>query len=203
MATKKKKTSEKKDQYALQLTRKELLLWFSLLLLAVVWVFALGVIVGRGHAPVKFNVGQIENELLTLKQEALKKRPKEDQKDREAAEDKRYLDFYHALTEKKERARDNGASHQDKKRSGDTNKKDSPTKLLTLQLASLTDRAEAQRMVDSLKKKGYSAYIMSSQVSGKVVHYRVRVGHFKTKNDAAAAAKGLRQAKLEPIITAE
>lgn len=99
--TKKKTPSKKKP--SLSFTRKELFLWLGVIFLSMVWMFILGIIVGRGLSPVRFDVEELKEELVALKQEALKAKEKATQPEEEA--DERHLGFYDILTEKKEMAR--------------------------------------------------------------------------------------------------
>jgi cell division septation protein DedD len=57
----------------------------------------------------------------------------------------------------------------------------------TIQLASLTEKEKAQKMIDRLIYLGYPAYYYDVQVKGKT-YYRVRCGRFKKRNEAAAYA---------------
>lgn len=59
-----------------------------------------------------------------------------------------------------------------------------PKKLYTVQVGAMKDKALADAMVSKLKKAGYSAYIASSESSGKGTWYRVRLGTFPNKEDA-------------------
>ena len=56
----------------------------------------------------------------------------------------------------------------------------------TLQIAALPDRNQAVSLAAQMEKKGYRSHISTVQVPDKGTMYRVRVGHFKTKDEAAA-----------------
>lgn len=58
----------------------------------------------------------------------------------------------------------------------------------TIQVSSFQTADEANAYAGSLKRKGYSPYVVSTQIAGKGTWYRVRVGAFAT-SDAANAAK--------------
>ena len=73
----KKKVSAKRSRFALELTRKELFVWLGVAFLAMVWMFTLGLIVGRGLSPVRFDVEKLKKELIAFKQEALKREQSE------------------------------------------------------------------------------------------------------------------------------
>jgi len=59
-----------------------------------------------------------------------------------------------------------------------------------VQVASLTNPAGAQRLVDELKEKGFGAFITRSQVEGRAYH-RVRLGPVATRNEADALVESL------------
>jgi cell division septation protein DedD len=101
----KKKTSSKKSQLTIKLTRKKLFFWLGVTFVAMVWMFTLGIFVGRGLSPVRFDVKKLKEELIALKQKALKT----DQANSTIERDKLSMDpelgFYEILTDKKEEAR--------------------------------------------------------------------------------------------------
>jgi cell division septation protein DedD len=66
---------------------------------------------------------------------------------------------------------------------------DGKPKKFTLQISSFQDKGEADALVAKLTGQGYRPTIVTSNVEGKGVFFRVRVGEYATK-DAAAAAKG-------------
>ncbi|NVM57648.1 MAG: hypothetical protein HWN51_05970, partial [Desulfobacterales bacterium] len=101
----KKKASAKGARFVLELTRKELFVWLGVAFLAMLWMFTLGVIVGRGLSPVRFDVEKLKKELIALKQGALKREKASYKINTDTLSMKRELDFYELLTDKKEQAR--------------------------------------------------------------------------------------------------
>ena len=57
----------------------------------------------------------------------------------------------------------------------------------TLQLSSFQTRAEADAFAADLQKSGYAPYVVSADVEGKGVWFRVRVGQYASQDDAMAA----------------
>jgi cell division protein FtsN len=216
-----KKASAKKKRFALELTRKELFIWLGIAFLAMVWMFTLGVIVGRGFSPVRFDVEKLKKELMALKQQAMKREQTLYEKNADKLSRKDSLDFYELLTDKKEQARlkpsskaqqQSGKAKQEARTSRGRLSKAKPEVrakgptfegLFTLQVASLKDLARAREVISDLKDKGYAAYEVTAHVPGKGTYHRVRVGHFKDRNEAKQAAARLRGEKLEPIIISE
>jgi hypothetical protein len=226
----KKKTSAKRSQFAVELTRKEVFLWLGVAFFAMVWMFTLGVIVGRGLSPVRFDVAKLTKELTALKEVALKAKEGTDKPSFNKLSHERHLGFYDILTDKKEAARlkslpkaPKAASMSpvrdglprktlltvtpDKKQEQETTsslaKKGPTDPSFTLQVAALKDSTRAEAMVSNLKRKGYGAYAITANITGKGTYYRVRVGHFKDRHDAKQVATMLRHEKLEPIVIRE
>jgi cell division septation protein DedD len=54
----------------------------------------------------------------------------------------------------------------------------------TVQVVALPDRNQAVALAAQLERKGYATHISTTQVPGKGTMYRVRVGKFKTKEEA-------------------
>ncbi len=54
----------------------------------------------------------------------------------------------------------------------------------TVQVASYPDRALAEESMKSMKKKGYAAFIVASELGGKATWYRVRLGSFGSRASA-------------------
>jgi cell division protein FtsN len=220
----KKKGSGKGGRLGFDLTRKEVCLWLGVAFLVMVWMFTLGVVVGRGLSPVRFDVEKLTKELMALKEQALSREKKG--RDVETASKRTQLGFYDALTGKKEEARlRSKAKEKPSNRLAErqTSGKAESTTLrkalekpmpasdqqgpsagtLALQVASLRDSTGAAEMVSYLRSKGYSAYQVTTEVPGKGTYHRVRVGHFKDRSAARQAAAGLREEKLEPFIIQE
>ncbi len=209
---KKKASAKKKTRFAVELNRKELLVWLGVAFLAMGWMFTLGVFVGRGLSPVHFDVETLKKELIALKQKALKQEEAVQRKNANSLLKKSNLDFYDLLTDKKEQARlkpssktwRQGARQKEKVQS--SSKAESKTAWqgsFTVQVLSVQDPARARKLVAHLKKKGYGAYKVAAKVPGRGTHYRVRVGHFSDRSKARKTAAKLRNEKLEPIVVNE
>jgi cell division septation protein DedD len=101
----KKKASSKGSQFTVELTRKKLLFWLGVTFLAMVWMFTLGVLVGRGLSPVRFDVKKLKKELMALKQRALKTDQAHSNIETDKLAGDPELGFYEILTDKKKEAR--------------------------------------------------------------------------------------------------
>jgi DedD protein len=85
------------------LTRRKIAGWFFIIFFLCAWMFILGVLVGRGTAPVKFDIAAIEQKLAgSTKPESALQPQMPAQKDDLTVKDKTKLDFYEALKENRE-----------------------------------------------------------------------------------------------------
>lgn len=100
-----KKPPAKRSHHSVQLTRKELILWLGVIFLAMLWMFTLGVMVGRGISPVRFDIEKLKKELIALKQESVRKVKRKAERSAQPVAGKTEFDFYDVLTEKKKQAR--------------------------------------------------------------------------------------------------
>ncbi len=101
-----KKNKRKAPEYKkpfIVLTRRKIVGWSLLIFFLCAWMFVLGVLVGRGTAPLKFDLAALEKKLAAAEKDKSgqedKARP---QKDAATVKDKTKLDFYEALKEDKE-----------------------------------------------------------------------------------------------------
>ena len=193
------------------------------------WMFFLGIIVGRGTAPVKFDIENLKKELAELREKVIKQELKRYKIRTEDGENKQSLDFHQALKnptddtgflpdlkrESLEQADDKPVFQS--KKTVRTEKKDetpgplkdkpgalvqqaSEKKRFTIQVLSVKDSTAADKIVQNLKKRGYPAYKVAGRVSGKGVYYRVRVGGFAGKRSADATLNRLKKEKYKPML---
>jgi len=74
----------------------------------------------------------------------------------------------------------------------------------TEQTASYQEKEMAEDEVRRLKKRGYAAFISSSQLPGKGIWYRVRLGSFSNKAAAEKLQKTIHAKEgISPIILLE
>ena len=246
MASKGKKGARKPSTAPLS-QRRDAAFRYGLIVLISIWMFILGVLVGRGTAPVRFDMEKIQEELAALKDSALQKEmrryrihPEEPQKPQ--------LDFYDVLKAPPDKVplhmpkggpppppqaapqalppqapaepppdRETASQSREKislkkktrlaapvpaARVAASPKKPAapPNARYTIQVASLKDKAEAQKMVARLQKKGYPAYQVLGKIPGKGIWYRVRVGGYERRETAAATLRRLKQMKYNAIV---
>ena len=98
----KRKAPEFKKPFIV-LTRKKIAGWSLLIFFLCAWMFVLGVLVGRGTAPLKFDLAAMQKK-ISAPQEALPENQNriQPQKDAVTVKDKTKLEFYEALKEDKD-----------------------------------------------------------------------------------------------------
>jgi len=211
---KKEKSLPKKKKPSPKPSRKGFTFWFFLLFFTSAWMFFLGVLVGRGTAPVHFDIEKLQKELAGLKQAAIEKEERRYKISSEATYDANTFSFYETLKGKKsnvklypDKSKKRGTP--DKKKAAKTlqdsqtsasSKKTDTGRILTIQVASLKDPKAADKLVTKLKKKGYAAYKTTVDISGKGTWHRVRIGHFKNRADAKKILNKLRKENQKGIL---
>jgi cell division septation protein DedD len=224
---KEKKTLPNKNKSSF--SRKGLAIWICLILFVSAWMFILGILVGRGTAPVQFDIEKLQNELAALKEDVVKKELERFKIDSNASDNKAEMNFYEELkVTKDEDSLNIDTSEQNKKplpenivsepkkigpseealsvnahqesKPESKNNTDKTNKNLTIQVASFKDPTAADKMVAELKEKGYPAYRSMGKIPGKGIWYRVRVGHYGSKSEADSTIKKLKKDRLDCIL---
>jgi len=204
MGAKKKKTKKKPKKYLLELTLKSAIFWFLGLFVLLVWIFTLGILVGRGHV----SYGIMKDKLAEVRDEDSEKKPSDLSLTKKSDEDPK-LAFYEELSSKKEAAAQKSRPSVRKKssdtasntKSGEKPKNSSNDKTnvpqrYVLQVGSFKAKSKAVTLVDRLTDRGYPTYYSSVRVNGNT-RYRVKCGPFKTETKADNFKKVL--AKKENI----
>jgi len=224
------KNKKDKKKPSLQFVPKEPSVWIFLIIFVSAWMFVLGVLVGRDTVPVKFDIEKLQKELVALKEAVIKKEQKRFKIDSDGVRNKTDFGFYEALKEPKKHKNNRAdiSDKQETKPPSQNKivkvkkkvipdnaelnivKQENETEILTqkietdkkyaIQVASLRDSKDADEMVASLKKKGYPAYRISSNIPEKGVWHRVRIGFFKDRAEAGSTLNKLKEEKFKAIL---
>jgi FtsZ-interacting cell division protein ZipA len=101
-----KKNKRKEPEFKkpfIVLTRRKIAGWVFVIFFLCAWMFVLGILVGRGTAPVKFDIAAIEKKIAASKKDDRGKPEKMPaHKDSATLKDKTKLEFYEALKENSE-----------------------------------------------------------------------------------------------------
>jgi len=219
----KKVATKKGKKYLLQLTGKGFFLGLCLLFLISGWMFVLGVLVGRGTAPINFDIQALQKELLALKESMVKQEKRAMEADAAKNGDKPSLDFHEAL---KKKEKDEQIQTIEKKsppkapsktplisqkrisktKDIQTEKKNlasikpTPAGPLAVQVASTKDAVSAEALVKKLKRLGYAGFSIKAEIPNKGTWYRVRVGPYRTRSEAEQIHQELAKEKFKGII---
>jgi len=189
----------------IELSRTSTVVWSLLLFLFTVWIFALGLFVGKGMLPegVESAVQAPLRKLQALLAETGLSQPdppvleKEDPK----------LSFYRNLASKKDEAamKDQAAPAKENVPSKEVHtpaaqQPPQGASGYTVQLASLDQEERATAMVNRLSQRGFPAYYYRVEIAGKP-YFRVRCGNFGLPSDAANFRDQLaREEKLNGFV---
>jgi len=218
-----KKNKRKEPEFKkpfIVLSRRKIAGWLFLIFFLCAWMFVLGVLVGRGTAPVKFDIAALEKKIEASKKDDLgKQKEMPVQKEAVTVKDKTELDFYEALEENKvdtkvpalqkpkavERKIEKPVKSSQKKKSKKekvavVEKTHAAGPIYTIQAASVKDPKDADQLVQKLKKSGYPAYRAIGKIPGKGIWFRVRIGKYKSKSEALGIMKKLKKDGFKPIL---
>ncbi len=190
------------------MTRKGVFLGICLIFFISAWMFVLGVLVGRGTAPVHFDIEVLQNELIALKESIIKQVQEKQRADVSSIEKNQELDFYEALKDSKKDEKltlkppekqitppspqkQTAPSRETGKKAPTSMKKktrvgsmSTPGGAYSVQVASTKDAKAADRLIQKLSTKGYKAYKTRADIAGKGTWYRVRTGGFGSRDEA-------------------
>jgi cell division septation protein DedD len=205
-------------RYKVDLGPLSIVLWGVFILFFMAWIFILGIFVGRGVLPGRItNIFETKGENTKLTRSIDTEGDKESYSVSSdiIAEKEPELEFYDKLTAKKDDARNNfhpeetkinntisqplgaaegkpsGTDVKEVKSSGDSTDR-SGSGQYTIQVASITELAKAEKTVKQLVEKGFNAYYYEATVKGKK-YYRVRCGKFSDRVEAQKYSLRLEQ----------
>jgi cell division septation protein DedD len=218
------------------LTRRAVAGWALAAFLLCGWMFGLGVWVGRGTVPLRFDTAHMQAEII-LPQAEGPPDGKAGESDPGAARDSTELDFFEDLekdrhdtrlpedkpqepaaekapekmaakvppeAEKSPTEKPAAAPKSEKQTTPRETDKAKPVPAdegsYTIQVASVKNQADADRLVARLKKQGYPAYRTLGKVPGKGIWFRVRVGEYASRHDAGSVLAKLRQGGHKPML---
>lgn len=185
--TEKEKTVEKKRKTVrIELSFMSLFFWGIGLVFSLAWIFALGVLAGKGLLPggvetlseLKSQIARIQ-ELIIIKDSSDLVRIKGTGKDPN-------LVFYHELSKGEEEPVRRSAPAEAAPKKSEEKKiplKVAPAGRFVVQVASLDSEKKASAMAGKLTSRGYKAYFYKVFVKGRA-YYRVRCGLYDSQKEA-------------------
>jgi hypothetical protein len=194
MVKKGHKTKGKTARYMIELTSFSAMLWGVFLFFLLIWVFVLGILVGRGFLPgTMTTITELRDQIKRL-QDIVNKEESYDVRAPGETDSDPELAFYEKLAGKKEEVRNSWEPEIEEDNVQEEEQKPSlpPHRLYTVQIASIGDRAKAQKIVMDLIGKGYDAYSHETDIKGKT-YYRIRCGKFQSREEALSYAQRLEE----------
>jgi len=215
-----KNTSPSKGRkYQIELSSASVFFWFLCFLFFMGWIFALGIMVGRGFLPGANTAMTDLKAQVTKLQEMVAGNKRADQKSQAKDDMDPKLGFYDKLESKQEDKKKPFPELPPEPSSGeravkpseealaqvkaDIAKKETSAKKqditknagpgpfrYVIQIAALNEKAKAEEMVRKLSQRNVDAYLQEKVVKGKQ-YYRVRCGKFMTREEAALYGSNL------------
>ena len=211
MAKKRSKATNRGKRYQIELTSLSVFLWSIFLFFLLVWIFVLGILVGRGFFPGKVTtMSDLRAQIQRLQEMVTRKSSKEMEAIRRSEPDPK-LAFYEKLSSKKDEAKKESQIEKKEKipkKEEPVKKIETPKKPLsekkkrertealmrtpkplthefrfTVQVASFDDKSKADKMIKQLTDAGLPAYHYEVKLKGKR-YYRVRCGKFVNREEA-------------------
>ena len=142
---------------------------------------------------------QKDTRVPDIKPEQIARPKNEDQSQSKTAESHQKSQIEKADTENATPAK-TAARQEDQKETAAAGAKQSSGALYTIQAASVKNATDADRMVASLKQKGYPAYRSIGKVAQKGIWFRVRIGEYNSKAEAQQTLNKLKKLGLKPIL---
>jgi cell division septation protein DedD len=199
------------------LSRKAIAGWVVVVFIISAWMFGLGVMVGRGTAPVSFDVDQLKRTLESLQRSAQQAPRGGSRPEPTEMKSKTDLGFYESLPKRREdtdlpnlpqavRTEPGPAKPPDSPGAAKTEKPAAapapaaPGQPFTVQVSAVKTEEEARRLLDKLRQRGYAAYIEPVAIPDKGTWYRVRMGEFPSKEFAKSTMDRLQKDGFAPIV---
>jgi len=211
------------------LSRNAIAGWAVAVFVISAWMFGMGVMVGRGTAPVSFDIDQLKRTLESLQksaQQAPKNGPRPEASEMKSKTD---LGFYDSLPKNREDAEMPNLPKPPPapaRPEAPAQKPAAPPKAekpaaasapapaapppapasaaagrpLTVQIAAVRSEEEARRLLEKLRQRGYAAYVEPIGIPDKGTWYRVRMGEFPSKEFARSTVDRLQKDGFKPDI---
>ena len=191
MAKKNKKVSTGKKPLIV-LSRRAVAGWLVVAFIICGWMFAIGVLVGRGTAPLQIDINQLQNKLAAANEKLSQKQPDQTRYKTETVKDKTDLEFYEALQEKRQtpkRSRQENLSVSGKKKDPPPTKK--PSQSNKVSMKRLT-KSRSQAIKESADTSTGTPTVASvpqqntakSSAEPAAGYYTIQVAAFKKAADA-------------------
>ncbi len=199
MANKRSEPRKIKKRYTFRPTLGTLLLFCFGLIFVLVWVFSLGVMVGRNSLPVL-------TDALSNSQSGAAVAKEEQAGEYLEPIKEEVLTFYEQLVHERDSATrkeippPSGKQAETKTSPRRTEQAEEHSRHYSVQVAAFKDKAKTEQMVERLRSLGYRAYSYQTVINGESF-YRVRCGPFYSMPEAKRYAKRLADSEgFKPFV---
>jgi cell division septation protein DedD len=208
------------------LSRKAIAGWLVVVFIISAWMFGLGVMVGRGTAPVSFDVDQLKRTLESLQRSGQQAQRSGHRPEPAEMKNKTDLGFYESLPKAREdtdlpsipqapaAGRQEPGARKPPEAPGPAKIEKPaaapapppspapavPGKPFTVQVSAVKTEEEARRLLDKLRQRGYAGYIEPISTPDKGTWYRVRMGEFPSKEFARSTIDRLQKDGFAPVV---
>ena len=191
--------------------------WLLILVLVAGFNFVLGLLVGRGTSPLKFDIPALERELARLREVELQAEIKRFRIAMDGGEGSSTLGFYHELKQDdavrvpvpgpRVAARSTAAAPAPQTPQPPSPSPKAPSPAATggalLQVAALRESQAAEQIARKLRQEGFAVRTVKARVDGQGTWYRVRIGPFATRQAAQDVRERLVRLNFNPMIVDE
>jgi len=202
--------------------------WVGVIFIISGWMFGVGVLVGRGTAPIGFDLDQLKRTIESLQKSAPPVPKNGPRPQPSEMKNKTELGFYESLPKNREdaevpnippapppaaRAEPTATKPAGAPAAAKAEKPAAPPpapappvapptagKPLTVQVAAVKSEEEARQLTEKLRQRGYAAYIEPTAIPDKGTWYRVRMGEFPSKEFARSTMERLQKDGFAPNV---
>lgn len=206
--------------------RRNTLLKGALWAFVCLWMFVLGLLVGRGTAPVRFDVERLQDRLAGLKAATVDETAERYRVAFRAIDQEMNLGFHEALKNEETEIPSTlspaepqtpeeippAAASEEKAEEAAIPKKtrnlefqkpaNRASKTWTIQVAATKDEHQGKNLLLDLYQIGYKAYLTTVAIPDQGTWYRVRIGGYESREAAEADMEQLEEKRFSPMIIA-
>lgn len=211
------------------LTGKAVAGWLVVMFIVSAWMFGMGVMVGRGTAPVQFDLDRLKRTFESLKKSTQASKKEAAPIESSEMKEKTKLDFYEALPKNREDtdmtvvakppapavAKEPPAQKPAEPPAPPKVEKPAaapspapappaaaaaPGRPYTVQVSAVRTEEEARSLLEKLRQKGYAGYVEPVAIPDKGTWYRVRMGEFPSKEFAGSTLDRLKKDGFAPVV---
>ena len=215
----KKKSPARSKPGAERRSLKETVAKAAICTLVCLWMFILGLLVGRGTAPIRFDIQRLQDELAALKAATIEETAQRYRVAFQELDREMDLGFHEALRDEETDLSSTLLSTTDtpvspppvevketdvpkKTKASDFQKpetRDTPLPW-AIQVAATQDQKQGNQLIERLEQMGFSAYLVKAAIPGKGTWFRIRVGDYPSREAAEADLGQLKKERFSPMI---